>query len=427
VGTSVVIQSDGKIVVGGNTFSFNTGTDFALARYNADGSLDASFGAGGKVITDVAVNGNDFLAGLALQSDGKIIAAGSSIPLGPDGSNFAVVRYDTNGVLDPTFGTGGIASIDFGSAREIGRAVALQLDGKIVVGGETTTDFRPQFALARYNVDGTADATFGTGGFSTTSFSPDMNTQIFGIGIQADDRIVAAGTTFVQNVPGNGDFGVARYNADGSLDTTFGTNGLTITDFSVSSDAVTGMTIQLDGKIIVVGSTTFGSAIGAADFAIARYEGPPPHTVTFFLHGHDVPGTAGGFTMNQTAPSSQMLLVEIGQSPRWFSDPAVNGTFLTGATFRLVLPCAIGVSLPKTVTLASTDLNGGNAQVLGHATQGLVICFGQPTVSLAIPVSTPARLTNRRLKLTVSGLGQATVLPLGAQTFLEATSLVGAP
>jgi len=75
------------------------------------------------------------------------------------------------------------------------------------------------------------------------------------------------------------------------------------------------MAIQLDGKIVVVGSTTFGSAIGTADFAIARYEGPPPHTVTFFLHGKDVPGTAGGFTMNETAPASQSLLIEIGQSP----------------------------------------------------------------------------------------------------------------
>jgi hypothetical protein len=177
-----------------------------------------------------------------------------------------------------------------------------------------------------------------------------------------------------------------------------------------------------------VGSTTFGSAIGAADFALARYEGPPPHTVTFFLHANDVPGTAGGFTMNQTAPSPQFVLINFGGAPSWFSEPAVNGTFLTGASFQLVLPCALGVSLPKTVTLASTNLAGADAHALGQATQGLTLCFGQQTVTLAIPVATPATLANRRLKLTIaSPVNAAVPLLLGQHTFVQATNLVGAP
>jgi uncharacterized delta-60 repeat protein len=426
--TSVALQRDGKIVVAGFTFSFATGQDFALARYDANGALDPTFGTGGLVITNVSGStAFDQATAVAIQSDGKIVATGIASPSTADGSNFAVVRYDSTGTLDPTFGTRGIVDIDFGNTQEVPHALALQADGKIVVAGESTPIFRPRFAVARYDIDGTPDAAFGVGGMATADIGPDTNGQAFGVGIQYDGKIVAAGTTFVQNSVDGSNFGVVRFDADGVLDTSFGTSGLTITDFNLGSDDGTAMAIQFDGKIVVAGSTTFGSAIGLADFAIARYDGPAPHTLAYFLHSTDTPGTAGGFTMDLTPPSSRRLLIEIGHTPRWFADPPVTGAFLSGATFRLVLPCVIGISLPKTVTLTSTDVNGGDVRPLGSATQGLVLCAGQPTISLPIPVATPTILINRRLRLTIATPGQAIILPLGSQTFLEATDLVGTP
>jgi uncharacterized delta-60 repeat protein len=312
-------------------------------------------------------------------------------------------------------------------------ALAIQRDGKIVVAGVTHRPAHAQFALARYNVDGTPDATFGVGGFSTIVADPDIEATAFGVGIQYDGKIVAAGSLSFTST-GAGAFGVGRFNADGSLDTSFGYGGGMSTGFGSSYANASGMAIQGDGRIVVVGSATYGQAIGTADFAIARYEGPAPpqaqteaHTLTFFLHGNDAPGTAGGFTMNDTAPSSQNVEIASSNPPSWFSDPVVTGSFIAGASFRLVVPCPTGIAMPKTVTIASTDLNGGDPQFLGQATQGVYICMGQDTLSLFIPVNAPATLINRRLQVTITTPNEVALLPLGEQTFLQATNFVGTP
>ena len=425
--TGVALQSDGQIVVAGYTYTFDTGEDFALARYNTDGSLDATFGNGGRVITIVEGNGRfDQALAIAIQGDGKIVTTGGATVSAAEGSNFVVIRYDTSGALDATFGTGGIVNIDFGSTQEVAHAIALQLDGKIVVAGVTHLPAHAQFALARYNVDGTPDGTFGIGGFATVAADPDIEATAFGVGVQYDGKIVAVGSlSFTSS--GAGTFGVGRFNVDGSLDASFGIGGGTSTGFGSSFANASGMAIQLDGKIVVVGSVTYGSAIGTADFAIARYEGPAPYTLTFFLHANDEPGTVDGFTMDLKKPDSQDLSIENGRTASWFSDPAVIGAFLPGAQVRLALPCPIDVSLPKIVTLASTDLDGGDVRPLGAAIQGLVICATQDSVSVAIPVTTPTTLINRRLRLTITGMGQAISLPIGRYTFLEATNFVGMP
>jgi uncharacterized delta-60 repeat protein len=425
--TGVALQSDGKIVAVGYTYTFDTGTDFALARYNPDGSLDATFGNGGKVITTVVGNGLfDQALAVAIQGDGKIVATGSATVSAEKGSNFVVIRYDTSGALDASFGAGGIVDIDFGSTQEVAYAVALQPDGKIVAAGVTHLPAHAQFALARYNVDGTLDTTFGVGGFTTVSADPDIEATAFGVGVQYDGKIVAAGSLSFTST-GAGTFGVGRFNADGSLDTSFGIGGGISTGFGNSVANASGMAIQPDGRIVVVGSATLGSAIGSADFAIARYEGPPLHTLTFFLHGNDMAGTAGGFTMNGTPPMSQSLPIGNGSTSTWFSDPAVSGAFLAGTSVRLVTPCPTGVGMPKTVTLASTNLDGSDPQLLGQASQGVVICLGQESLSLMIPVTTPTTLINRRLQLTIATGAQELTLPLGQGTFLEATTFVGAP
>ena len=154
-GNSIVVQTDGKLVVGGSTTNLDDTTDFALARYNINGALDTMFGTGGKVKTTFA--SFDFVGALALQSDGKIVAAGMTvINFMP---NFAVARYNGNGTLDSTFGIGGRVITGFGGSAQV-FAADVQADGKIVVAGYANINGNFNFALARYNSNGTLDATF---------------------------------------------------------------------------------------------------------------------------------------------------------------------------------------------------------------------------------------------------------------------------
>ena len=162
---SVAVQSDGKIVAAG--YSDNgSNDDFALARYNTDGSLDATFGSGGKVATPVG-SSNDYAYSVAIQSDGKIVAAG----LSSNGSNddFALARYDSDGSLDTGFGTGGKVTTAIGSAGDYALSVAIQSDGKIVAAGYSDNGSNYDFALARY-----------LGGPSATSLSINAPTKVPG-------------------------------------------------------------------------------------------------------------------------------------------------------------------------------------------------------------------------------------------------------
>lgn len=258
---AVAIQSDGKIVAAGLTTS-GAATDFALSRYNPDGSLDPSFGTGGKVTTNLGTN--DAARALAIQADGKIIAAGFAV--NGTNSEFALVRYNSNGTLDPSFGTAGKVTTHIGIGDALVNAVAIESDGKIVAAGSATNGLNTDFALARYNPDGTPDAAFGAGGITTTDFSGG-NDDANGLRIQPDGKIVAAGA--VLGSPGTGDdFGLARYNPDGILDASFGTGGKVITPFGAGDDAAAGVALQADGKIVAAGraSTTPGDV-----FSFARY------------------------------------------------------------------------------------------------------------------------------------------------------------
>jgi uncharacterized delta-60 repeat protein len=254
----VALQTDGKILVAGR--SVGAGDDFALLRYNADGSLDSSFGSGGKVATDFG--SGESASGLALQADGRIVVVGSRsanpfIPaLVP---SFALARYNVDGSLDNSFGTGGKVLTDFGSASSAGD-VALQADGRIVAAGGSAGNF----ALARYNPNGTLDSSFGTGGKVLTNFGAPLESA-FGVAVQADGRIVAAGSSA-------GNFALARYNADGSLDNTLGGSGQLTTDFG-SGDSARDVALQADGRIVLAGTSGASGAGGLRvfDFALARY------------------------------------------------------------------------------------------------------------------------------------------------------------
>lgn len=267
---AATIQPDGKIVVAGSSFT-ETSRDIALARYNTDGTLDATFGNGGKVTTDFFGN-LDEAFGVALQSDGKIVVGGIARRTinGPLRYNdaFGVVRYNTDGSLDSTFGTGGKVATDFFDRNDDAFAMAIQSNGKIVVAGTAMQDTYNKFALARYNSDGSLDTTFGNGGKTVTDFGVFTSSQISDILIRPDGKIIAAGQSFDPATRLN--FALARYNPDGSLDNSFGTAGKTTTDFFGQDDAAIAIAAQPDGKIVAAG---YATTMTGLVFALARYNG----------------------------------------------------------------------------------------------------------------------------------------------------------
>jgi uncharacterized delta-60 repeat protein len=268
---SVAVQPDGKIVAAGYG-NIDGGEDFALARYNSNGTLDATFGTGGKVSTAFAgPPGQGFSYALAysvaLQRDGKIVAAGEAFISG--GRDFALARYNTNGTLDATFGTGGMATTDFVSPNDLASSIAVQPDGRIVAAGAAGPflNRRFDFALARYNSNGTLDASFGTGGKAAKTDFAGFDDVPSSIALQGDGKIVVVGRTSVGD---NFDFALARYNSNGTLDTSFGTSGRVTTDFAGSTQVPTSVALQADGNIVVAGVADIN---GQHDFALARYVG----------------------------------------------------------------------------------------------------------------------------------------------------------
>lgn len=273
VGQAIYIQPDGKIIVVGKTWG-GSNYDFALARYNQDGSLDTTFGAEGLISTDFD-NGYDIAHSVTLQADNKIVVAGkSSTAINND---FALARYNPNGSLDITFSDDGWVTTDFASNDEEGYAVAIQSDGKIVVAGMAYIPGNYiDFALVRYNLDGSLDSSFDVDGWVTTDFTGDAD---YGraIAIQQDGKIVVAG------YGGFGDFVSARYNTNGSLDTTFGNAGRVTTDFGASSDYGYAMVLQPDGKIVVAGTANMD--LTGSDFALARYNSNGSLDTSFHYDG----------------------------------------------------------------------------------------------------------------------------------------------
>lgn len=270
---AVAMQPDGRIVVVGETYTGNdySHEDFAIARFMADGKLDGSFGTKGRVTTDFPGLAAVASAVIA-QPDGKILVAGGAFPLFVFAGNFELARYNADGSLDAGFGNGGIVTTHFGHGS-YASALALQPDGKIIAGGTVYVDFssddssNTDFALARYNPDGTPDTSFGSGGLVTTDFDG-FNDDAFSLLLQPDGRIVAVGSA--KNPANFYDFALARYLANGTLDTSFGTAGKVRTDAGGHNfDRARAAALQPDGKIVAAG---FGSSpFGEEQFAVARY------------------------------------------------------------------------------------------------------------------------------------------------------------
>ena len=225
----VAVQSDGKILVARPSMGPSFYADVAIVRYNADGTLDTTFNGTGIVTTDISAT-NDFMYGLIIQPDGKIVVGGHSNDSGSH-DEFEVFRYNPDGSLDTSFNGSGVAKADIGGANlDDAFSIALQPDGKFVLSGLTYAQrcCRGDFATARFNSDGSLDTTFnGTGSIITptqTFFQPENDVPSHGITVQGDGKIVVAGFSALGT---DGDFTLVRYNADGSLDTGFNGTGMT--------------------------------------------------------------------------------------------------------------------------------------------------------------------------------------------------------
>jgi uncharacterized delta-60 repeat protein len=376
-GYSMAVQSDGKIIVAGRSNS-----DFALARYNANGTLDTSFDGDGKVTTDFGAL-DDGLS-VAVQSDGKIVVAGYSDST--TSADFAIARYNVDGTLDTSFSSDGKLTTDFGTRFDYGRSVAVQSDGKIVVAGNSDNSI----AMARYNANGTLDTSFDGDGKLTTNFGG-ASVMATSVVVQSDGKIVVAGSSSIGT---NTDFAVARYNANGSLDTSFDGDGRLTTDFGSYLDQGIDVAVQSDGKIVVVGAMNNGAD---EDFAVARYVGDPIQ-----------PALLGDYNKNNVVDAADYIvwrksLGTTGVTPYYGADGSGNGSI--GQEDLAVWRTRFGNTVPP----AAGSGAGEESSVAGLVSNAEAVVAPVETEATAVRAARFAALETRSLRNDSSSRSRAEV------------------
>jgi uncharacterized delta-60 repeat protein len=344
------LQPDGKIVVvGGETNDFTAG--FGVARFNPDGTLDTAFGSGGTVATSFpAASKTERATAVAIQVDGRIVVAGVD-------TNLELARYNLDGTLDASFaGSGMVTTLLAGTPR----GIAIQPDQKIVVVA-TTGSFGGSFSLTRFNADGSLDSTFGTAGTVTSSLG-----SASGVVIELDGRIIVGAATSL-NFQANNAFVVAAYNPNGSSVATFGNGGVVTTNFGMgNSDVAEAIVLQPDGKFVVAGATAGGQAY-------ARYNEDGSLDATFGSggkatvngSGSDVTGLAlqgdGKIVaaVTQTVPVSSTLSVFYSLT-RLTPAGALDPTFGTKGQVNLPLTATTGLFVQNTGRIIVARTVGGS-------------------------------------------------------------------
>lgn len=397
-GADVAVQPDGKIIAAGK----GGGGGFALVRLNANGGLDPSLGGDGAVVAGFTPgspqDAGGIAHGMALQPDGKIVSVGY---VGNTAFDIGVARYLSNGSLDTTFSGDGMVTADFGGT-EFGNAVAVQPDGKIVAAGAGGAGV----ALLRYNADGSPDSGFGTGGRTSVNFPGDGGTAN-AMALQQNGKIVVAGRADDPNSSEANDFGLARFNPNGTVDTGFGGDGFVVTGF-LDFDEARGVLVQPDGKIVAAG---YGAGYA---FAVARYDGgdgtPPPtpsadlsvtqtgtaavslgdrasYTVTVSNSATST-ATATGVTLSDTLSGAGVTLSSAAPS---------QGTCTTTATGA---SCALGSLAPgasATVTVTAEP------RTTGTLTNGATVSATQPDPVASNNTATATTSVNNARGCTIIG------------------------
>jgi uncharacterized delta-60 repeat protein len=272
----MAVDGSGRIVVAGGST--------VLARYTANGVLDTTFGTGGKVVTGLQLRGGAARGfAVAVQSDGKIVLAGTTIDPANSAPEFVVARFTATGAADATFGTGGVVKAHPGYTDGFG-GVAVQPDGKVVVGGSESSSYVPAaYYLLRYYPDGTPDAGFGSGGLATVAAPIPGHTitpRGSGVAVQPDGKIIAGGQYADAAVQGEV-VAVTRVNADGSVDTGFGTGGWASAEPAYYGTTVQAMTLGPDGRIVLVGYALPTTNTRPTDVFVAEFLGSAPQVGSF--------------------------------------------------------------------------------------------------------------------------------------------------
>jgi uncharacterized delta-60 repeat protein len=366
----------------------------ALLAYADDGDLDRNFGNGGQVTTDVSWRDGTFASTLALQPDGKIILAGTFQPAGWGTSStipndICLVRYNTDGSLDTSFGSSGIVITRLTEGFEDVSSVWLQPDGKIVAAGRMYTGKvypgqTSQVVLFRYNTDGSLDQSFGPSGkiiFESFYEPPtdDVGYEPGGLVVQSDGKVVTAGVASFSEAYGTtGVVSLERYNIDGSLDQTFGASGKVTNDFSPAADWPTSLAIQPDGKIVA--SVTIRAMTYGADFGVARYNMNGSLDSSFGVSGVvsiDLSGSYDWALGVEILPDGKILVCGRAGSDlalvRYNHDGSLDTTF---GTSGIVISDLLGMNeSARSITLQSD----GKILVLGTATPGAPSYLVEPS------------------------------------------------
>ncbi len=414
----MVIQPDGKIVATGVSgifpflpFFSPRALDILVVRYNIDGSLDSTFGSNGIVTTDLGDIDNGL--SVALQADGKIVVAGKGSP--NNQSRFAVVRYNTNGSLDTTFGSGGIVTTPIGefSAAE---DLAIQSDGKIVVTGSSVVSGSFGLAVARYNPDGSLDNTFSDDGVTREvppGFEVLRSNVAWGIAMQSDGKIVVAGESadHSQNI-GTDDFLLLRYNPDGSLDSTFDGDGLVLTDFAGGFDSARDVVIRPDGKILATGLSLQGDG---SVIVLARYNTDGSLDTNFHGDGQVIAAvnSADRYTANALALQSDGKIVVAGDSldssrglvitvSRYNSDGSPDTGFGSGG----IVTTSIGTNASATTVALQSD---GKIVAAGYGNFTIDFTTVNTFADLALVRYGAATPTNKPPVVTITGPSSGSV------------------
>lgn len=415
--TNVAIQSDGKILVGATIFDFSLGGFIGVARFEASGSLDTTFSAPagclpstrarGVVLTRYLVDSVTF--GIALQSDGKIVVAGNR----NGNQQVELVRHLPSGALDTTFGTAGVATYPPPSfaITERGAAIAVQPDGKIIVAGSMFqqnygTTYREAIEIKRYNVNGTPDTSFGSGG-TVDTWVVQSGVTADAVAIDTAGNIVVAGCletggqsfSYCQYDGTVTDFFIARYTPQGALDRTFG-GSWNVTDFFGFRDGATGIALQADGRIVAVGRA---SVDGAAQehFAVARVlGGTVTCDATLSAPAASVGRARGSGTVTVSMPigcvwtaqsNAPWIFVYPGAGSGsgvvtyWFAEnssttPRVGTLTIAAKTFTLTQ----AASSPPTIQIQPTSV----AVAVGQSAQFTVAATGDPVPTYQWQIST---------------------------------------
>ncbi len=283
---ALAVQTDGLIVAAGMT-TVAGHSHVALVRYTSSGALDTGFGTGGLVDINAAalVNGDSEARALVLQPDGKLLVAGYAF--GPGSSDLLVMRLNTDGSPDGSFGSGGLTRTAVGTSDDFANAMVRQPDGRIVVAGSTyASGGQRDFVLARYTTAGLLDPSFGTGGIVTTAVGP-SDDFAYSLILMPWGRLVAAGSARVDTSTAGTDLALVAYNADGSLDRYFGVGGKRMLNISAGNDTIYGLVSDISGARFWAVGTAYGSLTTAQDFLAVEFGLPD----TIFRYEFDTGST----------------------------------------------------------------------------------------------------------------------------------------